>query len=79
MAHDILRDAPDQYMFETSQSMSRRNDQIDVVVFCKSADIKTGEPSVNTVSNFTPPVYRPHQLSHLALGIFASDCKPGMS
>jgi hypothetical protein len=39
MAHDMFRDAPDQYMFETGQSMSRCNDQIDIVVFGKGADI----------------------------------------
>ena len=40
MAHDMFRDAPDQYMFETRQSMSRCNDQIDIVVFGKGADIQ---------------------------------------
>jgi hypothetical protein len=39
MSHYLLRDAPDQDMFETSESMRRRDDQIDIVIFCEGADI----------------------------------------
>ena len=78
MAHDVFRDAPDQYMFETSQSMSRCNDQIDIVVFCKGADIQDGRAiRKRRLKFYAPEVYRPHQLSHLALGIFASNLLQG--
>ena len=73
MSHDVLCDTPDQDMFETGQSVCRCNDQIDIVVFCKGADIQDRRAiRKRRLEFYASKLYRPHELSHLALGIFAS-------
>jgi hypothetical protein len=78
VAHYFLRNAPDQNVLETSQSMSRCNDQIDIVIFCKSANIQ-GWRAIRKrrLKFYASEVYRPHELSHVALGIFASSLLQG--
>ena len=78
MAHYSLRNATDQNMLETSQSMSRCNDQIDIVIFCKSADIR-GWRAIRKrrLKFYAFEVYRAHELSHVALGSFASSLLQG--
>ena len=71
MSDHVLRNAPDQYMFQTRQSMSRCNDQIDIVIFCKSTDIQYRRAfRKDRLKLDATEVYRLHKPSHFALGIF---------
>ncbi len=71
MTHDLLRDAPNQYVSETSQPMCRRNDQIDMVIFCKSADIQHRRAfRENRLIFYVSETYLAHELSHFAFGSF---------
>src|SRR5262245_61068121 len=52
--------------------MCRRDDKIDVVVFCKVTDIKNWRTFGKDRLKFdASKLYRPDKFSHLALGIFA--------
>src|ERR1700693_1555009 len=73
MAHHVFRDAPHQYMFETSQSVRRCNNQIDIVIFCERADIQDWRAfREDRLKFYASEVYRPHELPHFALGSFPS-------
>src|SRR6516225_5338009 len=73
MPHDFLCDAPDQYMLEPGQPVRRCDDQIDIVMFCKSADIQCRRAFRKRRRKFdASKVYRTHEISHFALGMFAS-------
>src|SRR5450759_671974 len=78
VSHYLLRDAPDQYMFQTGQPVRRGDDQIDIVLFRKGANIygrrATGKDRVKFCAS---ELYRPHKLSHLAVGIFAGSLLQG--
>src|SRR6266545_2390354 len=78
MSHYLLCNAPDQHMFQTGEPVRRCNDQLDVVVFCKSADIQNrGAFSKDRLKFCAPKVYTAHNLSHLLLRIFASSLLQG--
>ena len=63
MSHDFLCDAPDQYVFKTSQSMCRCNDQIDIVSFAK-AQISMSRRAIRKrrLKFHASEFYRPHEL-----------------
>jgi hypothetical protein len=73
VSHDVLRDAPDQDVFETRQPMRGRNDQVDIVIFCKGADINDRRSIRKRRFKFDgSEVHGPDELSHFALGSFPS-------
>ena len=65
-------------MLETGQPVRRGDDQIDVVLFCEGANIQRWRAiRKRRLKFYASKAYRPHELSHLALGIFASSLLQG--
>ncbi len=60
-------------MLETGQPVRPGDDKIDVVVFCKVADIQNGRClSKDGFKFYSAKLCRPDKLLHLSLGAFAS-------
>ncbi len=73
MSHHTFRDTADQYMCESCPTMRRRNDQVDIVVFYKRADIQHRRAiGKNRLKFCAPEVNCAYQFPHLTLGTFAS-------
>ena len=73
MSHDLLRNAPDQDMFQSCEAVRRRDDQIDAVIFCEVANVDDRRALGKDRFEFcASEVHCPDKFSHLALGIFTS-------
>ena len=71
MSHYLLSDTPNQNMRETGESMRGSNDQIDIVIFCKGADIQHRRAFRKDRFIFDgSEVHRSDELAHFALGSF---------
>ena len=69
MSHHLLGDTPNQHVGETGEPVRRRNNQIDVVIFRKSADIQYRRAfRENCLKFYAAKVHGPDELSHFALG-----------
>ena len=73
VADHPLRDAADQHMLETRQPVRGCNDQIDIVIFCKGADINNRRSIRKHRFKFDgSEVHGPHELGHFSLSSFPS-------
>ena len=73
MPHHFLCYAPNHYMFEPGQAVRRCDDQVDIVMFCKRADIQCRRAFRKRRPEFdASELQRPNKLLHLALSRFQS-------
>ena len=73
MSYHLLRDASDEYMLQTGQSVRRCDNQVDVVIFCDVANVHDRRTLGKNCLKFCgSEVHRADKFLHLALGIFTS-------
>ena len=73
ISHHVFCNAPDYHVLPPGLPMRRGDDQIDILVSCKGANIQERRAiRTDRLKFYASEFYLPHKLSHLVLGIFAS-------